>query len=384
MRPDPLLNVTKNLNTVSATARLFTSDTPLVLASGAELAPVDVAYETYGELNPRGSNAIFVCHALTGDAHAAGLRPGDRKPGWWDNLIGPGKAVDTNRWFVVCANILGGCRGTTGPSSVNPATGEPYGLDFPLLAMSDFVTVHRRLGQHLGVDHWAVLLGGSLGGMQVLQWTLSYPQDCDNAIIIAASSRLTAQNIAFSAVGRQAIMRDSAFRGGRFLSEGTMPAKGLSVARMLAHITYLSEDAFSAKFGRTAQSGKLDPGFGIDFAVESYLEHQGEAFLERFDALSYLYLTRVMDYFDPFASDDALARLTADSVKFLLVSFDSDWRFDTGHSRRIVQHLEGAGLPTSFREIHSQWGHDSFLLDLPDYHAILRAFLDRASEEGNR
>ena len=209
MRPEPPLNVTGNLNTVSTTTRLFTTEAPLVLASGAELAPVDVAYETYGKLNPRGSNAIFVCHALTGDAHAAGFRAGDRKPGWWDNLIGPGKTVDTNRWFVVCANILGGCRGTTGPSSINPATGEPYGLDFPLLAMSDFVTVHRRLGQHLGIDHWAVLLGGSLGGMQVLQWTLSHPQDCDNAIIIAASSRLTAQNIAFSAVGRQAIMRVS-------------------------------------------------------------------------------------------------------------------------------------------------------------------------------
>ena len=381
MCPNPFLNVTETLNAVSATVRLFTSEDPLTLASGAELAPVDVAYETYGCLNSQGSNAIFVCHALTGDAHAAGLRPGDRKPGWWDNLIGPEKAVDTDSWFVVCANILGGCRGTTGPSSIKPATGEPYGLDFPLLAMSDFVKVHRRLGQHLGISRWAVRLGGSLGGMQVLQWTLSHPEDSDNAIIIAASSRLTAQNIAFSAVGRQAIMRDSAFRGGRFLSEGTLPAKGLSVARMLAHITYLSEEAFSAKFGRSAQSGKLDPGFGIDFAVESYLEHQGEAFLERFDALSYLYLTRVMDYFDPFAPADALDRLVADPVKFLLVSFDSDWRFDTGHSRRIVQHLEGAGLPTSFREIHSPWGHDSFLLDLPDYHAVIRAFLERAARQ---
>lgn len=373
--------MTEPLLCETAIARLFTNEAPLVLASGERLSEVDVAYETYGSLNEDASNAIFVCHALTGDAHAAGLRAGDRKPGWWDNLIGPGKAVDTNRWFVVCANILGGCRGTTGPSSINPATGEPYGLGFPVLAMSDFVTVHRRLSRHLGISRWAVLLGGSLGGMQVLQWTLSHPEDCVNAIVIAASSRLTAQNIAFSAVGRHAIMRDPGFRGGRFQSEGTTPARGLSVARMLAHITYLSEEAFSEKFGRSAQSGTLDPGFGIDFAVESYLEHQGEAFLARFDALSYLYLTRVMDYFDPFAADDAFDRLQASPVSFLVMSFDSDWRFDTGHSRRIVRHLEQAQIPVSFRELRSPWGHDSFLLDLPDYHATIRAFLDRAAED---
>ncbi|MDO5082004.1 homoserine O-acetyltransferase [Arachnia propionica] len=370
------------LNTVAETIRLHTPDDPLVLASGARLAEVDVSYETYGTLNTTRSNAVFVCHALTGDAHAAGPREGDRRPGWWDNLIGPGKPVDTDRWFVVCANILGGCRGTTGPSSVDPGTGSAYGLDFPLLTMSDFVSVHRGLGRHLGIEKWAVLLGGSLGGMQVLQWTLSHPQEVDNAVIIAASSRLTAENIAFSAVGRQAIMRDPEFREGRFASLGTSPHRGLSVARMMAHITYLSEEAFSEKFGRAAQAGRLDPGFGVDFAVESYLEHQGEAFLTRFDALSYLYLTRVMDYFDPFAATDALEALRADPVKFLVMSFDSDWRFSTSQSRRIVAHLEQAGLPTSFREIHSPWGHDSFLLEIPAYHATIRAFLDRAFEEG--
>ncbi len=367
------------LHCVAATERLFTVDDPLVLASGAILTEVDVAYETYGTLNAQASNAIFVCHALTGDAHAAGHRESDRKPGWWDNLIGPGKAVDTDRWYVVCANILGGCRGTTGPSSTNPATGEPYGLDFPLLAIADFVTVHRRLGRHLGIRRWAALLGGSLGGMQVLQWTISHPEDTANAIIIAASSRLTAQNIAFSAVGRQAIMRDPEFREGRFLHEGTTPARGLSVARMMAHITYLSEEAFSKKFGRSAQAKELTPGFGVDFAVESYLEYQGQAFLERFDALSYLYLTRVMDYFDPFAAPDALDQLQANPVTFLVMSFTSDWRFDTEHSRRIVRHLEAAQLPVSFREITSQWGHDSFLLEIPDYHATIRTFLDRAA-----
>ena len=372
------------LNRVADTLRLHTPDDPLVLSSGARLHVVDVSYETYGTLNPARSNALFVCHALTGDAHAAGQRDGERRPGWWDNLIGPGKPVDTDRWFVVCANILGGCRGTTGPSSTNPDTGEPYGLDFPLLAMSDFVTVHRGLGRRLGIERWAVLLGGSLGGMQVLQWALSYPQEVDNAVVIAASSRLTAENIAFSAVGRQAIMRDPEFKDGRFATLGTAPSRGLSVARMMAHITYLSEDAFSEKFGRAAQAGQLIPGFGIDFAVESYLEHQGEAFLTRFDALTYLYLTRVMDYFDAFAAPDALAALSDDPVKFLVMSFDSDWRFSTRQSRRIVAHLERAGLPTSFREIHSPWGHDSFLLELPAYHATIRVFLDRAFEEVNR
>ncbi|MEO7588290.1 MAG: homoserine O-acetyltransferase [Arachnia sp.] len=368
-------------STVSATVRLFDGDAPLTLRSGATLTEVDVTHETWGTLNAERSNAVFICHALTGDAHAAGWRDGDRRPGWWDTMIGPGKPVDTDIWFVVCANILGGCQGTTGPSSTNPATGEPYGLDFPLLDMSDFVTVHRALGRHLGIERWAVLMGGSLGGMQVLQWALEHPADADNAIVLAASSRLTAQNIAFSAVGRQAIMKDSGFRGGRFLSEGTAPKKGLAVARMMAHITYLSEEAFSEKFGRAAQSGELTPNFGVDFAVESYLNHQGEAFQSRFDALSYLYLTRVMDYYDPFATPGAIDALAADAVKFLVMSFDTDWRFSTEHSRRIVRHLEGARVPTSFREIASPWGHDSFLLALDDYHDTITAFMERAAHE---
>ncbi len=367
--------------TVTQTVRLFDAQSPLELRSGATLLEVDVAYETYGTLNAARSNAVFICHALTGDAHAAGWREGDKRPGWWDTMIGPGKPVDTNVWFVVCANLLGGCQGTTGPSSVNPATGEPYGLDFPLLDMSDFVTVHRALGTHLGISRWGALMGGSLGGMQVLQWMLEHPQDTDNAIVLAGSSRLTAQNIAFSAVGRQAIMRDSGFRDGRFLSEGTAPKKGLAVARMMAHITYLSEDAFSEKFGRAAQSDELTPNFGVDFAVESYLNHQGEAFQSRFDALSYLYLTRVMDYFDPFAAPDALEKLASDPTRFLIMSFDTDWRFSTEHSRRIVRHLEGARVPTSFREVQSQWGHDSFLLTIPDYHDTISAFMDRAASE---
>lgn len=362
-------------------ATVFGPQNPLHMASGARLDHVQVAYETYGTLNRDRSNAIYICHALTGDAHAAGFHAGDARPGWWDNLIGPGKPVDTTRWFVVSSNILGGCQGTTGPSSIDPATGEPYALDFPLLAMSDFVETHRALARHLGIERFAAVIGGSLGGMQVLQWALSHPEDLDRALIFAASSRLTAQNIAFSAVGRQAIMRDPGFNEGLFLTRGTAPDRGLSVARMMAHITYLSEAAFQEKFGRSAQEGELSPNFGIDFAVESYLEYQGQRFLSRFDPLSYLYLTRVMDYFDPFAQPDALAALMADPVRFLVVSFDTDWRFSTAHSRRIVRHLEGARLPTSFREIHSPWGHDSFLLKLDDYHATVAAFLERAAEE---
>lgn len=360
--------------------RLFTRDEPLVLASGRTLGPVDVAYETYGRLNADRSNAVMICHALTGDAHAAGWHPGAKGPGWWDNLIGPGKPLDTDRFFVVCANLIGGCRGSTGPSSIDPGTGKAYGLNFPLLAIADFVEVHRALVRHLGIGRLLAVAGGSMGGMQALEWSLSYPDELAHAVIVAASSRLTAQNIAFSAVARRAIMDDPHFLGGDYDAAGVSPDVGLSIARMMAHITYLSEDAFTEKFGRSPQNPERTPGFGIDFAVESYLDHQAESFLERFDALSYLYLTRVMDYFDPF-TDHPLPRRER-PVRYLVLSFDTDWRFSTGHSRRIVQHLEGARYPVTFREIASPWGHDSFLLVIDDYHATLRAWLDRALEVG--
>ncbi|WP_114559142.1 homoserine O-acetyltransferase MetX [Desertihabitans aurantiacus] len=360
--------------------RLFDRDHPLVLAGGEQLLEVDVSYETYGTLSEQRDNAVFICHALTGDAHAAGWREGDRRPGWWDTLIGPGKPLDTDRLFVVCANLLGGCQGTTGPASTNPATGEPYGLDFPLLQMADFVTVHRALLAHLGIERLLAAVGGSLGGMQVLQWTLSHPEQLDNAVIIAASSRLSAQNIGFSAVGREAIMRDPDFHDGRYTEHGTNPAAGLSIARMLAHITYLSEEAMAAKFGRRIQDPEATgPGFGVDFAVESYLRHQGDTFLTRFDALSYLYLTRVMDWFEPFGEHDPRAVAEA-GTRALVVSFDTDWRFATEHSREIVRRLESARVPVSFREIASVWGHDSFLLEIEDYHETVRAFVDRALE----
>ena len=364
--------------------RLFTQADPLVLASGSVLGPVDVAYETYGTLAPGRDNAVFICHALTGDAHAAGYHPGAKRPGWWDNLIGPGKPLDTNRFFVICANLLGGCQGTTGPASVDPATGAVYGLGFPLLDMADFVTVHRALLAHLGVERLLIALGGSLGGMQVLEWSLRHPEQVANAAIIAASSRLNAQNIAFSAVARRAIMDDPDFNEGRYSEAGVVPRLGPRTARMMAHITYLSEDAFSEKFGRTPHPERDKPGFGIDFAVESYLDHQGRAFIERFDALSYLYLSRVMDYFDPFSRPNAMDAVAADPVKFLVLSFDSDWRFSTDHSRRIVKHLEHARQPVSFRDIPSRWGHDSFLLPVERYHDTMRAWFDRTLREGLR
>ena len=360
---------------------LFTDDDPLMLASGRTLGPVEVAYETYGTLSPERDNAIFVCHALTGDAHVAGHRGDPERVGWWDNLVGPGKPLDTDRFFVICPNLLGGCQGTTGPLSPNPATGKPYGLDFPLPQMTDFVSVHRRLLKHLGISTLLAAVGGSLGGMQVLQWTIDAPTQVANAVVVAASSRLTAQNIAFSAVAREAIMRDPDFNAGEYFHTDRSPQLGLSIARMMAHITYLSEEAMSEKFGRRLQ-GDEPPGsrmgFGVDFQVEGYLNHQGKTFPDRFDALSYLYLTRVMDYFDPFADPANIASIAGGDSRFLVISFDSDWRFDTSHSRRIVRTLEHAAVPVSFREIRSPWGHDSFLLEVPDYHETVDAFLDPA------
>ncbi len=355
---------------------LFSRSEPLKLVGGESFDQITVAYETYGKLNAAKDNAIYVCHALTGDAHAAGWHEGDRHPGWWDTMIGPGKAIDTNRWFVVCSNLLGGCQGTTGPSDINPSTGDIWGLDFPLLDIADFVSVHRELAKYLGIDQFHALMGGSMGGMQVLQWCLDYPEEVKNALVIAASSRLTAQNIAFSAVARTSIMTDEDFRDGNYLNEGVSPRIGLSIARMLAHITYTSEKGFQEKFGRRLQNSGSEPGFGVDFAVESYLDYQGRSFLDRFNALSYLYLTRVMDYFDPFADPNATEKLELDPVNFLVMSFDSDWRFSTAQSRRIVRVLEGARIPTSFREISSPWGHDSFLLHVPEYLDTVKAFVE--------
>jgi homoserine O-acetyltransferase len=376
--------VAGSLGTV-ATQRvvLFTEDDPLVLESGATLAPVEVAYETYGTLDADASNAVVVCHALTGDAHAAGYHDGAEKPGWWDTLIGPGKPVDTDRLFVICANILGGCRGTTGPSSTDPGTGRAYGLRFPLFTVRDIVAVQRALVVgHLGIARPLAAIGGSLGGMQVLQWALDHPDELHGAVLVCATARLSAQNIAFSAVAREAIMRDPDFNGGDFYDNGARPDLGLSLARMVAHITYLSEASMREKFGRRLQNGDTPRhGFDVDFQVESYLQHQGQAFLKRFDANTYLYLTRVMDYFDPFGEPDALARLDRLRTRFLCLSFDTDWRFDTSHTREIVRRLSAARVPVTFREIASPYGHDSFLLEVPEYHRTVAAFLRRLEAE---
>ncbi len=373
--PDP----TSVGRTTTERVLLCTEEDPLVLAGGRSLGPVEVAYETYGTLSPARDNVVFVCHALTGDAHAAGYSEGATKPGWWDNLIGPGKPLDTDRFFVISPNLLGGCQGTTGPLSTNPETGRPYGLDFPLLQMTDLVAVHRRLLEHLGIARLHAAIGGSLGGMQVLQWAADAPEQIDNAVVVAASSRLTAQNIAFSAVGREAIMRDPDFQAGEYAGTDRAPHLGLSIARMMAHITYLSEEAMTEKFGRRLQGSEPAEsrmGLGADFQVESYLNHQGATFLDRFDALSYLYLTRSMDYFDVFADPGAAVRMAEAGTRFLVLSFDTDWRFDTSHSRRIVRTLEQAGAAVTFREIRSPWGHDSFLLVVPGYHESVSAFLD--------
>lgn len=358
---------------------LFDGDDPLVLESGAELAHVEVAYETYGRLDADRANAVFVCHALTGDAHAAGHHGDPARPGWWDNLIGPGRPLDTDRLFVISANVLGGCQGTTGPGSIDPATGRPYGLRFPQLAVADLVAVHRALVRHLGIARLRAAIGGSLGGMQVLQWAIDHPGELEGALVIAASARLSAQNIAFSAVAREAIMRDPDFDGGDYAAHADRPDRGLALARMIGHITYLSEASMREKFGRRIQDAEQPRyGFEVDFEVESYLQHQGQSFVERFDANSYLYLIRAMDYYDPFGDPVATARkLAAVDTRFLVLSFDSDWRFSTAHAREIVRTLAAARVPVTFREIATPHGHDAFLMVVPEYHRTVAGFVQR-------
>ena len=368
-------------------AALFGPDRPFELVTGGRLDEVEVAYETYGELNADRTNAVFICHALSGDAHAAGIHAGDdpERPGWWDNIIGPGRPLDTDRFFVIGANVLGGCKGTTGPSSTDPSTGKPYGLRFPLIQVRDIVEVHRALLAELGVQRLLAAVGGSLGGMQALQWAIDHPDEMDGALVIAASGRLSAQNIAFSAVAREAIMRDPDFKDGDYYETEKRPDRGLGLARMIGHITYLSEKSMREKFGRRIQDAESPRyGFDVDFQVESYLHYQGQSFVERFDANTYLYLGRVMDYFDPFSDPIALQnQLAQGDTSFLVLSFDSDWRFSTGHSRVITDELRLAGAPVTFREIESTQGHDSFLFAIPDYHATVSSFLDRLARERN-
>jgi len=357
-------------------------DAPLKLRSGAVLPAYDLVYETYGSLNAVKSNAILVCHALSGHHHVAGLYAGDPKSlGWWDNLIGPGRPLDTERFFVVGVNNLGGCHGSTGPSSPNPASGKPWGADFPVVTVDDWVQSQAQLADHLGIASWAAVIGGSLGGMQALQWAIDLPERIRHALVIAAAPKLTAQNIAFNDVARQAIITDPDFHGGHFYEHAAVPRRGLRLARMLGHITYLSDDQMGEKFGRVLRndSGAFSFGYGVEFEIESYLRAQGDKFAGFFDANTYLLMTKALDYFDPAHRHDGdlAAALKPALAKFLVVSFTTDWRFAPGRSREIVNALLKNDQDVSYAEVASNFGHDSFLLEDPQYHAVLKAYLAR-------
>jgi homoserine O-acetyltransferase len=360
----------------------FGADQPMPLDSGVEFGPFTIAYQTYGTLNRERSNAVLLCHALTGDQFAVETHPVTGKPGWWELMVGPGKPIDTDKFFVISSNVLGGCMGTTGPRDINPRTGRPHGLGFPVITVGDMVRAQKLLIDHLGIDKLFCVTGGSMGAMQVLQWAAAYPQNVFAAVPVAGAARHSAQNIAFHEVGRQAIMADPDWCGGDYQVQGRNPARGLAVARMAAHITYLSETALHRKFGRNLQDrAQLTYGFDADFQVESYLRHQGSTFVDRFDANSYLYITRAMDYFDmarEFGSVPNAFRGTP--VRFCLFSFTSDWLFPTSESRAIVHALNAVAANVSFVEIESDKGHDAFLLDEPEFFSTMRGFLAGCAE----
>ncbi|APX91700.1 homoserine O-acetyltransferase [Halomonas sp. 1513] len=359
-------------------------DDPLELACGRTLPGYELVYETYGTLNAARSNAVLICHALSGHHHAAGYHSSDeRKPGWWDAHIGPGKSIDTERFFVVSLNNFGGCHGSTGPTSVNPESGRLWGPDFPMITVEDWVNSQARLADRLGIERFAAVVGGSLGGMQVLQWTLAYPERIANAVVIAATPKLSAQNIAFNEVARQAIRSDPEFFEGWYAEHDTVPKRGLKLARMVGHITYLSEDAMGSKFGRDLRSDDLNFGFDVEFQVESYLRYQGDTFSTSFDANTYLLMTKVLDYFDPAASHggDLARALAPASCPFLVVSFSTDWRFTPSRSRELVNALIRAGKRVSYANIDSPHGHDAFLLPEPRYRAVFAGFMARVARD---
>lgn len=356
-------------------------DTPLRLDSGASLGPFTIAFQTYGKLNADKSNAVLVCHALTGDQYPAEQHPVTKKSGWWDLMIGSGKVIDTTRYFVICSNVLGGCMGTTGPSSIDPKNGKPYGLEFPVITIGDMVRAQTMLIDHLGIEKLFCVIGGSMGAMQVLEWASKYSKRIYSAVPIAGAPRHSAQNIAFHEVGRQAIMADPDWCQGNYMAQKKRPRRGLAVARMEAHITYLSEPALHRKFGRRLQErDQISYGFDADFEVESYLRHQGSSFVERFDANSYLYITRAMDYFDIAAEyNGVLANAFRNTnVRFCIVSFSSDWLYPTIESRTVVHALNAVAANVSFLEVETDKGHDAFLLDEPVLHKTLSGFLDGA------
>ncbi|MEY4214062.1 MAG: hypothetical protein RL458_2288 [Pseudomonadota bacterium] len=364
---------------------------PLALASGAALGDYELVYETYGEPNADLSNAVLVCHALNASHHVAGVSADNPQDiGWWDNMVGPGKPVDTRRFFVIGVNNLGSCFGSTGPMSINAATGKPYGPDFPVLTVEDWVHSQARLADRLGIRQFAAVMGGSLGGMQALAWSTLYPERLRHCVAIATAPRLSAQNIAFNEVARRAILTDPEFHGGRFYEHGVVPSRGLQVARMIGHITYLSDDSMAEKFGRAlrdnterAQPGDYRFTFDVEFEIESYLRYQGEKFARYFDANTYLLITRALDYFDPAraAGGDLSQVLAQARASFLIASFTTDWRFAPERSREIVQALLKAGRRVSYAEIDAPHGHDAFLLEDPQYHAIVRAYFERVAAE---
>jgi homoserine O-acetyltransferase len=361
-------------------------DEPLTLACGRQLASYDLVYETYGELNNNKSNAVLICHALSGHHHAAGIhRADDKRPGWWNECIGPGKPIDTNRFFVVSLNNLGGCHGSTGPTSINPDTEKPYGPDFPMMRARDWVNSQARLADRLGIDCWAAVIGGSLGGMQAMRWSLEFPERVKHCVSIASAMKLSAQNIAFNEIARQAIYSDVGFAEGHYLENDSVPDKGLGLARMVGHITYLSEDAMANKFGRSLRSGTLETGTddGIEFQVESYLRYQGSQFSENFDANTYILMTRALDYFDLAREygDDPVVAFGNASCSYLVLSFSTDWRFSPARSREIVNALIAAGRPVSYAEIEANEGHDAFLLPIPRYLDVFSAYMQRVGEK---
>lgn len=359
-------------------------DEPLPLDCGRKLDRYELVYETYGELDAEGGNAVLICHALSGDHHAAGYHAAeDRKPGWWDTCIGPGKPIDTRRFFVVCPNNIGSCKGSTGPNTINPETGRPYGPEFPIVTCGDWARSQERLMRRLGIRRWAAVIGPSLGGMQVLQWAIDFPDSLRHAIVIAAAPKLSAQNIAFNEVARQAITSDPEFHDGRFYDHGVIPRRGLMLARMLGHITYLSDDAMRAKFGRELRAGKLSYSFDSEFEVESYLRYQGRQFVDRFDANSYLLMTKSLDYFDPAGrtGDDLAAALAPATARFLVLAFTSDWRFPPQRSREIVKALLDRHKRVTYTEIEAEHGHDTFLMPIPQYLGVFGAYMERVAAE---
>ncbi|MDZ4098580.1 MAG: homoserine O-acetyltransferase [Methylophilaceae bacterium] len=370
------MSETSSVGIVNAQTAHFSE--PLTLKSGAVLPEFDLTYETYGTLNADKSNAVMICHALSGNHHVAGkYSEEDKYPGWWDNLIGPGRPLDTNRFFVIGLNNLGGCHGSSGPSSINPATSKPWGAAFPVVTVEDWVASQARLADYLGIEKLAAVIGGSLGGMQALQWTMSYPERIEHALVIASAPNLTAQNMAFNEVARQAIMTDPEFYEGHYYEHDAVPRRGLRIARMLGHITYLSDDAMGAKFGRKLRDGEIKYSFDVEFEMESYLRYQGDKFAGEFDANTYLRMTRALDYFDPALEygGNLSAALANVKAKFLVVSFTSDWRFSPARSREIVKALLDNELSVSYAEVTAAHGHDAFLMPDPHYHNILRSYL---------